>query len=53
MTERQLKIAATKKEYKRVYEYMCLPAQDIEIKGWIKYAWNGLNSFGWDKWKKI
>jgi hypothetical protein len=50
--ERQQKIAATKAEYNRVYNHMILPARDIEIDGWIKRAWHGLNSFGWGKWER-
>jgi hypothetical protein len=51
MNINQQKIQATKAEHKRVYENMNLPARDIEIPGWIKEAWNGLNSFGWGKWR--
>ena len=53
MTERQLKIEATKREYKRVFEDMILPARDIRIDGWVRKAWNGLGNFGWDKWVRI
>jgi hypothetical protein len=57
MNLRQLKVQATKREYQRVFDYMCLPARDIivEYEGqrWIKSSWNGINRFGWGKWEKV
>ena len=56
LTDKQIKAQATKKEYRRVYDNYCLPARDIYAECsdgmWIKQAWSGLNSFGWDKWEK-
>jgi hypothetical protein len=52
MKTRQMKINATKAEYKRVYENMNLPARNIEIPGWIKPAWNCGHNFGWRKWER-
>ena len=55
-TDRQIRLAATKREYRRVFDDMCLPAQNIVAEcrdgTWIKKAYNGIGRFGWSKWKK-
>jgi hypothetical protein len=54
--DRKIKLMATKKEYKRVYDNMNLPPRDIEAEcsdgRWIRRAWTGLNIFGWNRWEK-
>lgn len=55
MTLRAKKLAATKREYRRVYENMNLPPRDIVVEydgvRYIRYAWQSLNRFGWGRWE--
>lgn len=55
-TLRSKKIAATKKEFERVYDYYNLPPRDIIVTHdgvtFLKKAWVNGKNFGWDKWKK-
>jgi hypothetical protein len=54
-TDRQLKIAATKKEEKRVFDNFLKPS-DIFVKCsdgyWEKTFWVNGSKFGWNNWKK-
>lgn len=55
-TDRQIKMEATKKEYKRQSENLDLPKSIIAECSdgiWKRQAWSFLGSFGWEKWKKI
>lgn len=55
MTDRQIKIKATKKEYYSAFENMN-PGKDIIANCsdgiWIREYWRSLNRFGWGKWIK-
>ena len=55
-TDRQIKLAATKEEYRRVFDNYNLPAQDIYAEcsdgTWVKRVWQNLKKFGWGKWEK-
>lgn len=54
---KQLKREATLREYKRVFDNMCLPARDIFVETsegrYMRSAWTNLNSFGWSKWELV
>lgn len=54
---RKAKLAATKAEYSRVYDNMCLPPCDIEAEAdgrrFVRRAWTGPNTFGWSRWMEI
>ena len=55
-SDRSIKLEATKREYRRVYDDMCLPARDIVAECsdgmWRRRAWQGLNQFGWGTWER-
>lgn len=55
-SDRALKLKATLREHKRVYDDMILPARNIVAQCsdgiWIKKAWTSPHSFGWSKWEK-
>lgn len=55
MNDRQIKLAATNAEYSRVYDNYNLPPRAIfamcSTGLWIREAWEGLNCFGWLRWK--
>lgn len=55
-SDRSIKLEATKREYRRVYDNMCLPARDIIAEcsdgTWVRRAWQSLNRFGWGKWER-
>ena len=55
-SDRSIKLEATKREYRRVYDNMCLPARDIVAECsdgmWRRRAWQGHNQFGWGKWER-
>jgi len=50
----QKKREATRREYRRVYEYMCLPPRDIQVehngRRYVRRAWSGVGHFGWGRW---
>jgi hypothetical protein len=57
MTDRAKKTAATKAEYVRVFDHMCMPPRDIIAQcsdgTWMRRAWVSGNRFGWRAWHKI
>jgi hypothetical protein len=56
MTDKQIKIKATKAEYRRVYENMNLPPHTIVAEcsdgTWKRDAWTSPGRFGWGRWHK-
>lgn len=57
MTDRKLKIKATKQENKLVFDYMMTP-KDIYCEcsngTYVKKLWKNANgNFGWDKWELL
>ena len=53
---RQLKTEATKREKARVFDNMNMPPRDITVdylgRDYIRRAWQGVNTFGWDRWER-
>ncbi len=52
---RKKKLAATKREMKRVFDNMNAPGDIVVAHNgsiYIRDLWRNVNNFGWSKWKK-
>ena len=55
-SDRAIKTAATRREYRRVYDNFCLPPRDIWADcrdgRWVRRAWTAGHLFGWSRWQR-